>query len=149
MVNGLGGNADGAGDSPFAGRPVGLHDGAIETQKRCAARGLRVHPAFDGPESVLGQEATKLASGIDRQLAFEHGKDAYRQALASLEDDVADESIAHDDFDAALKQVVTFDVADEVEVQLAAEPEGGARQVVAFALLGADVQDADARVFIA
>jgi hypothetical protein len=46
-----------------------------------------------------------------------------------------------------LEQVVALDVADEIQIQFFAELEGFERQFVALGILGADAQDADARIF--
>ena len=45
-----------------------------------------------------------------------------------------------------LEQIVALDVADEIQIELFAEPEGFQRQFVALGVLGADAQDAHARI---
>src|SRR5262245_21814083 len=83
------------------------------------------------------------------QLAFEHRKDADSKALARLEHNVPDESVAHDHFDTALEQIVAFDVADKIEVQLLAQFEGLARQLVPLRVRSADAEDAHAWALVA
>ena len=46
-----------------------------------------------------------------------------------------------------LEQIMSLDVADEIQIQFLAEFEGFQRQFVALGILGADAQDADARIF--
>ena len=66
-----------------------------------------------------------------------------------LQDDVANEAVANDHIHAVPKQIVAFDVADEVQVQQLAELERFERQFVAFGVLGADAQNADPGILVA
>ena len=68
---------------------------------------------------------------------------------AGFQNDVADKAVAHDHVHVVLEQIVALDVADEIQVQLFAELEGFERQFVALGILGADAQNADARIFAA
>src|SRR5207302_2928521 len=119
------------------------------SEQRRAAVNFRVEAPFDVSESVLGEQCPKLAAGIRRELIFEHRKDAHRQAFASFQDDIPHEAVADDDIRTVLEQAVAFDITDEVEVQFLAKFEGLEGQLNAFALFGANTEDADARAFAA
>ena len=121
----------------------------LKPSKRRAAEALGIHAAFDGAEGVLGQQGAELAAGIGGQLAFEQREHGQGQALAGLQDDVADEPVANDHIHAVPEQVMAFDVADEIQVQLLAELEGFQGQFIAFGVLGADAEDADAGILVA
>jgi hypothetical protein len=81
------------------------------------------------------------------QFAPQHGKHRHGQALDGFKHHVPDEAVTDHDIHMILEQVVTLDVADEIQIQLFAEPEGLERQFVALGVLGAVAEDADARIF--
>ena len=69
------------------------------------------------------------------------------EALARFQNDVADEAVANHHVHVVLEQIVSLDVADEIQIQFLAELEGFERQFVALGILRADAQNADARIF--
>src|SRR6266481_6846070 len=127
---------------------MGFKHGTVEAQQRRSPMGIGIQAAFDRAEGVLRQQPPQLAMGTGGQLAFDHGEYAGRQALAGFQVDVPYKPVTDDDLDAAFEQVVSFDIADEVEVELFAEFEGFAGQFVAFRVFGADAEYADARIFV-
>ena len=98
---------------------------------------------------AFGEQRAELPLGVVRQLALEHRKHRHGQAFAGLQNDVADEAVAHDHVHVVLEQIMAFDVADEIQIQLLAELEGFEGEFVAFGFFRADAQNADARVFAA
>ena len=84
---------------------------------------------------------------IAHQFALQHGKHGHREAFGRFQNNVADKTVADHDVHVVLEQVVTLDVADEIQIQLFAELEGFECEFVALGILRADAQDADARVF--
>ena len=69
-------------------------------------------------------------------------------ALAGLEDDIADKAITNHHIHPALEEVVAFDIADEINVEMLAELECLKGQFVAFAFFGAVAEDSDAGIFV-
>ena len=149
VLDGLGAHVDGVHNGAFAGRAVGLDDGAVQSQQGRAAPAVGVHAAGDGAEGVAGEQGAELAFGVFGDFTFEPGGHAFEEALQGLEDDVADKTVADHDVHAVVKEVVAFDVADEIEVDLLAEFAGFHGQLGAFVGLGAVAQNADAGRLVA
>ena len=115
--------------------PWALMTVPFKPEQRRAAVDFRVHAALDGAESASASSAPSLRSGLAVSSRLEHCKHRLAQALAGLQNDVADEAIADHDIDAIVEQIVAFDVADEIQIELLAEFDGFARQLVAFGFL--------------
>lgn len=143
VLNGLSGDEHSVHDGSFTGGSMGFHNVPVEPQEWRTAVTVGIHAPGDCPKSVSGQERSELALGVLHELSLEPLEHATSETLASLENDVADEAIANDDIDAIAKEVMAFDIADEVNGSLLAEFIGFEGQFIAFDGLGADAQDAD------
>ena len=97
----------------------------------------------------MDEQGAKLPLKAGSQFAFEHGKDGDGKTFAGFQGDIANEAVAYDDIGAVFEQVVAFDVSNEIQVEVFAEFEGLEGQSVAFGVLGADAQNANARIFAA
>jgi len=138
-------DAHGAGNGSLARGGMRLHNGAVEPKQWRAPIHFRVHPAADRMKCALGQQCPELALGVGGQLALEHGKKSQRQALGGFQHDVANESVTNNNVNAVSEQVVSLNVANEVQVQMLAQFESLQCQLVAFAFFSPDAQNADPR----
>ena len=66
---------------------------------------------------------------------------AFGEAFERLQHDVADKSVADDHIHAIVEQIMAFDIADEIEIDLLAELERLLGQFVAFVVFGAVAQN--------
>src|ERR1051326_7272839 len=132
------GDTNGAGNGPFASRGVSFQYSAIKAQKRSAAISFRIHFPFDGAKGILGKQRAKLPMRTGGQFALEHRENTNRQTFASFQNNVADESVADNNLDSALKQIVSFNVAYKIEVKPFAQLESLKSKFVPFGFLSSD-----------
>src|SRR5437868_15046284 len=96
--------ANGIGDSFLASRAVGFEHKAIKAKHGRAAVRVGIEAAFDRVKSIASEQRAQLPMRAGGKLAFEHQKDAHGKALAGLQHDIADKTIANDNFDPAFEQ---------------------------------------------
>lgn len=86
-----------------------------------------------------GDRNPDLGQDIATELLPQESRQHLRQPLRRLERDVADKTVANDNFGIALVQAVAFDVADEVEPGFLEQFGGALDDVVALDVFFADV----------
>ena len=115
------------------------HD-TVHTEQRRAAVVFGVDPVFQGAKRIIGEGCAEFPDGRGGEFILEPAHHSQRQALAGLEDYIADKAIADHDIEFLAEQVVSLHVADEIQVESTAQLERLQRKVVTLGLLGADAQ---------
>src|SRR6185312_75345 len=139
------GDTDGVGDGALAGGTVGFDDGAIEAQNYGAAVHFRVHAFLHFFQTALGKFRAQHSNGRCGQLLLENAADGVAEAFGSFENNVAGETVSHDDIHGVIEQIKSFDVTDEIQIELAAQFRRSASKVGALGLFGTVAQNANAR----
>ena len=106
---------------------------AVEAQQRRAAVDLRVHAPLDGAKGVLGpaaRRACRCGLAVNSRLSIANIAMARLSQVFSTMLPTKPSQTTTSTW--LSKQVVAFDVADEIQVQLLAELEGLQRQFVAL-----------------
>ena len=131
---------------------VALENQATQAQQCRAVVTAVIHTALERSQHRVGNQGCQLGQRVARKLFLQEPDDHAGQTFAGLQRDVADKSVANDDVDRALEDVVAFDVAVEVEV---AQLAGRTQQLAGFlddftALDGffADIEQAHAGVVV-
>ena len=135
----------GALDRPLEGIGIGaavaLEDQAFQAQQAGAVVAFRIE--------LLERLAREHRAQHRHDAFLERGLHEARQAFDRLEHDVADETVAHDDVDRALEDVIAFDIAEKVQFATfgvgAQQHAGGFHRLIALDVFGADVEQADGR----
>src|SRR6185312_6074276 len=120
-------------------------DGAARRpcQKICEGA-LRDHALLHFHQAAFGKLCAELSYGRCGQFFFENAADGVAETFGCFENDVAGEAVGDDDVHGVIEEIESFDVADEIQIQQAAEFYGAAGEVGAFGFLGAIAEDADA-----
>src|SRR5207245_11503594 len=99
-----------------------------QTKQRAAAVATVIEPAREPVQHRLGHQASQHRERSALEFLLQKLGDQRGEPFGSLERDVAHESVANDDVDLALENVVAFDVAAEVHVPSSTN---GAQQLAA------------------
>ena len=103
-------------NSFFAGGTVGFKNDAVEAEQRRASPRIGVGAALDGTKGAFDKEGAEHAFGIKRNFVFEPGGQALGKAFEGFQDNIADEPVADNDINAIIKKIVSFDVANKIQI---------------------------------
>src|SRR5690606_33719994 len=92
----------------------------------------------------LGHGTRGQTQNITLELSVHHGADHFGQTLDGFKHDVADKAITYDDVDRALENIVSLDVAIEVQVTLAQQLSRLFDDLVTLDNFFADIEKPDA-----
>src|SRR6185312_14737271 len=97
-------------------------------------------------EQIADARRQRMAKRGPEKIGDEAGR-----AFGGLERDVAGPTVRHDDIYRAGADIVAFDEAKEIDRRtgLAQPGRGGAHRLMALHVLGADIEKADRRMFLA
>src|ERR1700688_2755042 len=99
------------------GAPVGDHDLAGDTEQERSAGLPVVDPVAQRTQSRLEERAADFAGERPARLAGDAREQELADTLGRLEHDVTGESVGYHDVARAAKDVLAFDVADELDRQ--------------------------------
>src|SRR5512134_2749515 len=116
---------------------------AVDAEQRGPAVFVIVRPLFEVPNSRLEHQVSDPSCRDIRDLPLEHLQDRLGQTFADLERNVAGKPIADNNVRSAGKDILAFDIADEIDAGLSDELECLFCEFVAFYILLADAQEAD------
>ena len=118
-------------------------------KKRAAAVFLVVGALLQFAEGALHEAGTGHADRGALDFVFQPEKHGLGGGFAGLEDDIAGETVAKDDFDRILEEVVALDVAAEVESARPEEFKNFFGELAALGIFAADRHQSDGRVLVA
>src|SRR6266850_2581763 len=127
--------ADGIFDHAFASRTVDLNDVAIQSKQWSAAMFFRIELTLDVPEGAAGQGRSEHTQRISSERLLEQARKALAQALDRLEHNVAHKTVGYHNIDTVGEQIVPLHVTDEIQIDLLAQPQRFACQVISFHFL--------------
>ncbi len=136
---------DGALEPERVGRAVTLHDDASQAEQSRAVEAARIEPLAERVEHRHDDHAGEPGEDAAHELLADEAAHHLHHSLGRLEHDVADEAVAHYHVGFPLVDSVAFDVADEIEPAFAQHLRRLLHHLVAFDILLADVEQADAR----
>ena len=149
MANGFEAGSDRIFDGEW--RTAAMCDDAcsVHSEEGHAAVFFGVGLFLDASECVAGEPCACHPDGALFQLAFEPREDCVGDGLDSFQHHVADESVADDHFDGIFEEVVTFDVASEVESAGFEKFERFSGELVALLIFRTDGHEPDGGVGVA
>src|SRR5690606_34167715 len=98
-------DADGVADRARVGGAVRLHDGPAETEQQSATGLARVELPAEGAQALAQDQAGEAAENALLEHRAQARADERTEALHALQDQVADEAVAHDDVDLAAREM--------------------------------------------
>ena len=132
-------------------RAMGFEDQTPQAQQRTAAVTAVVDPVLEALEHRHGDQRGQLGQRRAGEFLLDELAHHAGQAFAGLEQHIADKAIADHQVGGALEDVVTFDVAVEVDLasrrRAAQQLAGLLDHLAALGRLFADVEQADAGLF--
>ena len=144
VFDGLDGHADGVANGFDAGTAVGDDADSVDPQKKGAAVLFVAGFFLDGFKSGAGQPGSRHAEGCFLNFVFEPLENGGGDTFAGFEYDIADESVADDDFDRAFKEIASLDVANEMDGGVGEKFEAFFSEAIAFGVFRADGEESDA-----
>src|SRR5262245_5841037 len=115
LFNGLCRHAQRVLDRQWRACTVRDYANAIYPEKRTAAILFIIRLVLNRSNSILGEECADFSHRCAHELVFEPLKHRHRDRFARLQDYVANESVAHDNFNRIFKEMAAFYVANEVK----------------------------------
>src|SRR4030095_7720642 len=88
---------------------------AVDAEKGTAAVLFIVRLVLNRSNGILREECADFSHPCTHELVLEPLKHRHRDRFARFQDDVANESVAHDNFNWIFKEMSAFYVADEVK----------------------------------
>ncbi len=119
----------------------------IDAKQGSAAIFFEVADGLQIAECVLSKERAGFPEGVFEQGFPEPMGDGGCNAFGRLENKIAGKSVANDDVGAHIKEIVPFDVSDEIDRHFGKKLEGFLCEGVAFGIFAADGDESDARAF--
>ena len=122
-------------------------DDAVHAQKRRAADFGEIRRALQFIEGPFRHQSSQLPNQFGHDRLFHKTAHGFRQLFATLQDHVADKSVANRDIDAAREQIMAFHVADEIDhLGFMQQRQRSLRQLVALSFFRAVANQSDARI---
>src|SRR6478672_5091788 len=115
LFNGLGSHAQRVLDRQRRARTVSDDANAIYPEERTAAVLFIIRLIFNRSNGILREECADFSHPCTHELVLEPLKHRHRDRFACFQDNVANESVAHDNFNRIFKEMAAFYVANEVE----------------------------------
>src|SRR6478752_8730231 len=148
LFNGLGGYAQRVLDCQRRARSVSDDANAIYSEKRTAAVLFIIRLVLNRSNGIPRKESADFSHPCTHELVLEPLKHCHRDRFARFQDNVANESVAYDDFDRIFKEMTAFYVANEVERTWFQHLEYFLGQFGAFNVLVAERDQADGRILV-
>src|SRR6266480_7572805 len=102
-------------DGQWRARAMRNDADAIYAEKRTAAVLFIIRLVLNCPDGILREECADFSHPCTHELVLEPLKHRYRDRFARFQDNVANESVAHDNFNRIFKEMAAFYVANEVK----------------------------------
>src|SRR5215211_5602240 len=115
LFNGLGGHAQRVLYCQRRARAVSNDANSVHAEQRTAAVLFVVGLGLNRSNGIFREECASLSHRRAHELVLEPFKHRHRDRFARFEDHVANESVAHDNFNWIFKEMAAFYVADEVK----------------------------------
>src|SRR6476620_3156903 len=115
LFNGLASDAQRILDLQRRARTVRDYANAIYPEKRTAAVFFIIRLVLNRSNGVPREECADFSHPCTHELVLEPLKHRHRDRFACFQNDVANESVAHDNFNRIFKEMATFYVANEVK----------------------------------
>ena len=124
---------------------MALHDDAFQSEQSRAVEAARVKALAERVDRRHDDYAGQPGDNAAHELLANEAAHHLHHSLGRLEHDVADEAVAHHHVGLPLVDSATLDVADEIDFACAQQLCRLLHHLVAFDVLLADVEQADAR----
>src|SRR5213080_2239524 len=121
---------------------------AIHAEERTAAVLFIIRLVLNRPNSILREECADFSHRCAHELVFEPLKHRHRYRFARLQDYVANESVAHDNFNRIFKEMTAFYVANEVKRTWSQHLEHFLGQFGALNILVAERDQTNGRILV-
>src|SRR6476659_4875805 len=115
LFNGLGGDAQRVLNRQRRASTVRDDANAIYPEKRTTAVLFIIRLILNRSNGILREECADFSHPCKHELVRERLKHRHRDRFACFQDNVANESVAHDNFNRIFKEMAAFYVANEVE----------------------------------
>src|SRR5262249_11418796 len=115
LFNGLGGDAQRVLDRQRRACTVRDYANAVYPEKRTAAVLFIIRLFLNRSNGILRQERADFSHPCTHELVLKPLKHRHRDRFARFQDNVANESVAHDNFNGIFKEMTAFYVANEVK----------------------------------
>src|SRR5262245_61125142 len=115
LFNGLGGHAQSVPNRQRRARAVSDDANPIYPEKRTAAVLFIIRLVLNRSNFIPREECADLSHPCTHELVLEPLKHRHRDRFARFQDDVANESVTHDNFNRIFKEMTAFYVASEVK----------------------------------
>src|SRR5262249_15874017 len=148
MFNRLCGHPQCVFDCQWCARAMRDDADAIHAEERPAAVLFIIRLVLNHSNSILREECANFSHRCAHELVFEPLKHRYRDRFARLQDYVANESVAHDNFNRIFKQMTAFYVANEVKRTWSQHLEHFLGQFGALNILVAERDQANGRILV-
>src|SRR5438034_2209482 len=146
LFNGLGRNPEGVLDRQRRARAVRNDANAIYPEKRTAAVLFIIRPVLNRSNRIPREECADFSHPRTHELVLEPLKHRHRDRFARFQDNVANESVAHDNFNRIFKEMAAFYVANEVKRTWSQHLEYFLGQFGALDILVAERDQANGRI---
>src|SRR4029453_17520362 len=121
---------------------------AVHAEKRTAAVLLIVRLGLNCSNGIPREECAGFSHRCAHELVLEPFKHRHRDRLARFQDHVANESVAHDNFNRIFKEMTTFYVAHEVKRTWSQHLEHFLGQFGALNILVAERDQTNGRILV-
>src|SRR6266498_5412124 len=88
---------------------------AVHAEKRTAAVLFIIRLVLNCPDGILREECADFSHPCTHELVLDPLKHCYRDRFSRFQDNVANESVAHDNFNRIFIEMTAFNVANEVK----------------------------------
>src|SRR4030095_7485757 len=148
VLNGLGTYPNGIHNSMLTSGTMRLNDGTMQAENRRTAVDVGINTGCEVLKSFGGKRCTKLAHRVCGQLPSEHADDIFPQTFTALQHDITQEPVGYGHVNMIRKEVVTFDVAQKMKIEVLAELVCFASAIGSLHRFGAVAEDSDTRLFV-
>src|SRR5882724_7942662 len=121
---------------------------AVDAEKGTAAVLFVIRLRLNGSNGILCEECAGFSHGCTHELVLEPLKHRHRDRFARFQDNVANKSVAHDNFNRIFKEMAAFYVANEVKRTWFQHLEYFLGQFGALDILVAERDQANGRIFV-
>src|SRR5262249_6437208 len=115
LFNGFGSHAYRIFDRQRRARAVGDYANPVHTEQRTAAVLFIIRLVLNRSNGIPREECADFSHPCTHQLVLEPFEHRHRDRFARLQDYVANESVAHDNFNRIFKETTAFYVANKVK----------------------------------
>src|SRR6266480_7514141 len=148
LFNGLGRHSQCVFDRQWRACSVRDDADAIDAEKGTAAVLFIIRLVLDRSNGIPREERADFSHPRTHELVLEPLKHRHRNRFTRFQDNVANESVAYDNFNRIFKEMTTFYVADEVKRTWSQHLEYFPGQFGALNILVAERDQADGRIFV-